>query len=630
MSPSLVALAGPLRGQLMPLSDTGLTIGRDAANDLHPADLLLSRRHCTFTVENGQVTIADLESMNGTLVNGVPVRRRVLEDGDQLKIGESLFLFLQKGAASAVASPTELDDAVGQPTLQLRKEDVIDLQSAGAAAVLAATARSVRNLELLLRVSRALSAATSSDEVYRALFDVLFEALPVDRAAILWSDDGVADFSSMRARSRHDDAPVALSRTIVERVLAEGVAILSNDAARDDALRTARSVAESGTQSVLCVPIMASPLPEGAIYVASGDRANQFDKDDLQLLTAVGGLTALAFRSVREIERLQRDAAALRAEISGHHSLIGESAPMRQARELIAKAARSDATVLILGESGTGKELAVKEIHRASPRAERPFIAINAAELAETLLETELFGHEKGAFTGAIAQKKGKLELADGGTIFFDEIGDLSPSVQVKLLRVLQERQFTRVGGTRPIDIDVRFVAATNKDLEAAVKAGTFRQDLFYRLNVITVRMPALRERPEDISLLATLFANRHARKCKRHVLGITPEARACLARYDWPGNVRELENAIERAVVLGSTDRIGPDDLPETVLESEAEGPSATNYQKVLQAAKKRIVQEALERAGGQYGEAARQLGIHPNNLHRLIRHLGIRDARR
>src|SRR5207244_13205493 len=214
-----------------------------------------------------------------------------------------------------------------------------------------------------------------------------------------------------------------------------------------------------------------------------------------------------------------------------------------------------------------------------------PFVAINAAELAESLLESELFGHEKGAFTGAIAQKKGKLELADGGTIFLDEIGDLAASVQVKLLRVLQEREFTRLGGTRPIKLDVRVIAATNKDLDEAVKSGAFRQDLFYRLNVVTLRLPPLRERPDDIPLLATFFAKRYAAKCKRHVQGIAPEARACLTRYSWPGNVRELENAIERAVVLGSTDRISPEDLPETVLES-AGGPAPTNYHELLQAA--------------------------------------------
>jgi two-component system, NtrC family, response regulator HydG len=630
MSPSLIALAGPIRGAIVELSKSALTIGRDTSNDLHPADLSLSRHHCSFTIEQEQVTIADLESMNGTLVNGVPVRSRVLEHGDQLKIGESVFLFLHKDAPPAAQSAVELDEAVGQPTLQFSKDDVVRLQSGEAADAFSATARRVRNLESLLRVSRALSSAGSANEIYQALFEVLFEVVPADCAAILWAGNGLADFSSVQTRSRGSDAPVLISRTIVRRVLDEGVAILSNDTSGDEGLREARSVVASRTRSVLCVPMMRSRRPEGVLYAASRDQSGEFDSDHLHLLTAAAGVAALAFRNVRQIERLERDTIALRAEISSQHSLIGESASMRQARDVMAKAARSDTTVLILGESGTGKELAAREIHQTSSRAQRPFVAINAAELAETLLESELFGHEKGAFTGAIAQKKGKLELAAGGTIFLDEIGDLAVGVQVKLLRVLQEREFTRVGGVRPIKIDVRFIAATNTDLDAAIKAGTFRQDLFYRLNVIALRMPPLRERPDDIPLLATFFVNRHARNCKRHIVGMTPEARGCLTRYGWPGNVRELENAIERAVVLGSTERLVPEDLPETVLESAAVGQAPTNYHAALQAAKQRIVLEAIERAAGQHADAARALGLHPNNLHRLIRHLGLRATRK
>ena len=228
---------------------------------------------------------------------------------------------------------------------------------------------------------------------------------------------------------------------------------------------------------------------------------------------------------------------------------------MRSLYRQIGRVAPSDSTVLITGESGTGKELVARAIHSNSPRAERPFVAINCAAITETLLESELFGHERGAFTGAIAQKKGRLETADGGTVLLDEIGELSPALQAKLLRVLQEREFERVGGTRSIAVDFRLVAATNRDLEQAIAAGTFRRDLYYRLNVVSLAVPPLRERPEDIPLLANHFARRHAANMKRRVTGVSPEALACLMAYDWPGNVRELENAIERAVVLGSTD---------------------------------------------------------------------------
>jgi Nif-specific regulatory protein len=302
---------------------------------------------------------------------------------------------------------------------------------------------------------------------------------------------------------------------------------------------------------------------------------------------------------------------------------------MKQVYQFISKVAPTDSTVLISGESGTGKELAARAIHQNSKRAKLPFMAVNCAALAETLLESELFGHEKGAFTGAIAMRKGRLEVADGGTVFLDEIGELSQALQVKLLRVLQEREFERVGGTKTIKVDIRLVAATNKDLEQAIAAGTFRQDLFYRLNVVELAMPPLRERPDDISLLANYFASKHGEKCNRRILGVSPQAQARLLSYEWPGNVRELENAIERAVVLGTTDHILPEDLPEATLESEPATAtnSAPKYHEAVTQTKKQIILTAMDQSKGSYTEAARLLGVHPNYLHRLIRNLNLRE---
>jgi Nif-specific regulatory protein len=256
-------------------------------------------------------------------------------------------------------------------------------------------------------------------------------------------------------------------------------------------------------------------------------------------------------------------------------------------------------------------------------------VAINCAALTETLLETELFGHEKGAFTGAVVQKRGKLEVADGGTVFLDEIAELTPAFQAKLLRVLEEHEFERVGGVRTIPVDLRVLAATNKDLTEAVRRGAFRPDLYYRLNVVSLTMPPLRERKPDIPSLASYFAAKCARRSRRRVLGVSPEALALLAHYDWPGNVRELENAIERAVVLGSTELILPEDLPEALLEAQGNsGLPTTTYHEAVSAAKRQVVLRALEQAGGNYTEAARLLGLHPNNLHRLIRNLDLRAS--
>jgi len=304
---------------------------------------------------------------------------------------------------------------------------------------------------------------------------------------------------------------------------------------------------------------------------------------------------------------------------------------MKEVYQFIERVAPSDATVLIQGESGTGKELAARAIHKNSGRKDAPFVALNCAAFTETLLESELFGHEKGAFTSAISQKKGFLEVAEGGTVFLDEVGELSPVLQAKLLRVLQEREFVRVGGTRPIKINVRFLAATNQELQKTVKEGGFRSDLFHRLNVISITLPALREHPEDIPLLAEHFAERHAEKCNRRVRGISEEARACLMRYEWPGNIRELENAMERAVVVGTSEWILREDLPEMVVETgggaEKEAEPARFHEAVRQT-KKELILSALEQSGGNITEAAKALGLHGNYLHRLMRNLDVRAA--
>jgi transcriptional regulator with PAS, ATPase and Fis domain len=295
---------------------------------------------------------------------------------------------------------------------------------------------------------------------------------------------------------------------------------------------------------------------------------------------------------------------------------------------MMAKVAPVDSTVLLQGESGTGKELAARAIHQNSSRAEKPFVAINCAALTETLLETELFGHEKGAFTGAIAQKKGQLEIADGGTVFLDEIGELAPALQVKLLRVLQEREFLHVGGTRPIKVNIRVIAATNRDLSQQVRAGSFREDLFYRLNVVSLTMPPLRARPDDIPLLAEHFAQKYGQQCKRRIRGLSAEARALLLAYDWPGNIRELQNAIERAVVLGSSDVILPEDLPDALLEAPAvRDTGLPRYHAAVKDLKKDLIVKAVQQTHGSYTEAAKLLGVHPNYLHRLIRNLGLKS---
>ena len=293
--------------------------------------------------------------------------------------------------------------------------------------------------------------------------------------------------------------------------------------------------------------------------------------------------------------------------------------------------ARTDSTILLRGESGTGKELVARAAHRNSTRADRAFIAINCAALTETLLESELFGHEKGAFTGAIGLKRGKMELADGGTLFLDEIGELPLQLQAKLLRALQEREFERVGGTRPVRVDFRLIAATNRDLEAAARAGTFRQDLFYRLNVVSLVLPPLRERREDIPLLADYFVRKHGPRSGRRVNAVEPDAVARLTRHDWPGNVRELENAIEQALAFGVGDQITAEDLPASLLpHASSHQPSSLNYHETVEGTKRDLILRAFDEAAQNHGAAARLLGVHPNYLHRLVKNFDLRRGGR
>ncbi|HET7342371.1 MAG TPA: sigma-54 dependent transcriptional regulator [Methylomirabilota bacterium] len=333
-------------------------------------------------------------------------------------------------------------------------------------------------------------------------------------------------------------------------------------------------------------------------------------------------------RQARDRQRLVRENRELRDALEERHrvaGIIGESGAMQEVLSVVRRVADSDATVLIRGESGTGKELIAKAIHYASRRAAGPLVRVNCAALPEGLLESELFGHEKGAFTGAVAARRGRFELAHGGTLFLDEIGDLPAHLQVKLLRALQEREIERVGGSRPLPVDVRLLAATHRDLEALARAGEFRDDLYYRINVVTLALPPLRERREDIPRLLEHFLARFAERNGKPIRGLTPEARDLLLRYDYPGNVRELENVIERAVVLTRDDIIGAADLPLSLAASGAEPGEAGSLSAVVEALERRLIGEALARAGGVQTRAADLLGLTERGLRYKLRKYGL-----
>jgi two-component system response regulator AtoC len=335
----------------------------------------------------------------------------------------------------------------------------------------------------------------------------------------------------------------------------------------------------------------------------------------------------LTVEKALERERLKRGLEQFAVETGERYRLVGgESPKMREAIDTAKKAAASRSTVLLLGESGTGKEVFARAIHQWSERRQEPFITVNCVGLSKDLLESELFGHERGAFTGAHQLKKGKMELAHGGTVFLDEVGDISAELQTKLLRFLQEREFERVGGTQPIPVDVRVIAATNRDLSSAIKEGRFREDLYYRLNVIPISLPPLQEKKEDISVLAQYFLKRFAAETKKNFTGITDDAEAKLIAYDWPGNVRELANVIERAVVLGQGPEVTPQDLPvQTGALQENNGCDNLSYRQALEIAKRDVVTRALAQTEGNRAAAARLLGLHKTHLLNLIKSLRI-----
>ncbi|MGH9495077.1 MAG: sigma 54-interacting transcriptional regulator [Candidatus Sulfotelmatobacter sp.] len=634
MGALLEAVSGPLKGKQFPLSEGEISIGRDPSNEISLLDLLVSRRHCVVRKEGDAFRVQDLDSRNNTFVSGVPIRDRVLIHGDHVRVGNSILVFQSADGAPLPGNASLSLDATPAPgaaTVILRKEDALYLRSPRPDA-LPANAKTVRDLNVLLDFSRTLNCVRGLDAVQEKVLEAVLQIAPADQAAILLTEQGSSGFASVVGRGRSDagNQTIHASQTILNRVLEENLAILSGDVQSDESYREAESLLERRVHSVLAVPLSIQDQVLGVLYLDASAPGARFDASLLQLVTTLGNIAALAIENARHLERLGGENRRLNEELNLHHSMVGESKAMHEVYEFVSRVAGRDSTVLIFGESGTGKELVARAVHLNSPRSGEPFVAINCAAITETLLESELFGHERGSFTGAVAQKKGKLEVAEGGTVFLDEIGELALPMQAKLLRVLQEREFERVGGTKPIKLDVRLVAATNRDLKEASRNGTFRPDLYYRLNVVSLHMPALRERREDIPLLAAFFAAHYGEKVKRHISGIAPQARAALTRYDWPGNVRELENAIERAAVLGSTELILAEDLPDSILEETAAiGEPVSALHEAIREAKIAVIERAIEQANGNYTEAAKLLGVHANHLFRLIRTLNMKPKR-
>jgi len=603
------------KGESYRLTGTKLTLGRDNSNGVQIGDATVSKKHCAIGAANGDFELVDLDSHNGTFVNGIPVKRRPLVHGDVIRMGHSELLFLTGEEVRDEAVAVQYSDDVTQDAL---KTVLIapGLQSSQSPSDIG---RMARDLNALFKIANTINSIRDPRHLQTKLLELIFEVVPAETGAILLMSQVDEEPRAAHTYERHPGTtPLKIRKSVIHRALWERASVF-----------TESSSDIAAAENIMCVPLIGVQNTIGVIYLMSTGLKAQFAEGHVQFLNSAAGIAAVTLENVLSFESLKAENRRLRQVLEPSETIIGESKVMRRLGAFIDKVAKGDSTVLIRGESGTGKELVARAVHAGSARAEKPFVAINCAAIPDTLLESELFGSEKGAFTGAIF-KKGKLETAEDGTVFLDEIGELAPLLQAKLLRVLQQREFDRLGGTRPIKFQARVVAATNKNLEQAIKAGEFRQDLFYRLNVVSTTLPPLREHREDIPLLAIYFATKYVEKSERPFKGISTEARAILMSYDWPGNVRELENAIEHAIVMGSVDEILPEDLPEALLEKQSVQVSSGKYHHEINELKKRLIIDAVAQAKGSYIEAAKLLGVHPNYLHRLIRNLEIKDLLR
>lgn len=494
-------------------------------------------------------------------------------------------------------------------------------------------------LASLIEINQLLMRTVDPEEVLLVIMTSALRLFGVEGCSLgLLDDTGqYLAFTVMEGPAQTDAFRVPLGQGIAGWVAQTGEGVISNDVSQDP--RWFGGIdQESGftTRSILCAPLRQQDRVVGVIEALNTTKPGAFTAEDLELLTAFGGLAGTAIGQTRALARVRNASSAFQEVVQDRYRLVhGASAAMQEALRLAHTVAPTDTTVLLLGESGTGKEVVARAIHQWSPRAEHPFVAVNCVALTPELLASELFGHEKGAFTGATTQKKGKFEIAEGGTIFLDEIGDLAPDLQTKLLRVLQEREFQRVGGLRDIRANVRILAATNRDLRQAMQRGAFREDLYYRLNVVAITLPPLRERREDLPSLVEYFIVQYCREVGRPRLPIDTDAMTLLQTYPWPGNVRELQNAMERAVVLAPGPSITAADLPAEIRQAPGVATDATHMPDIdaslsladaVNAFKRARVQQALEEADGNQSKAAKRLGLPPSNLSRLLRTLGLR----
>jgi len=537
-------------------------LGRKPTNDVFLTDQKVSRDHAKIiALEDGDYEIHDVGAKHPVTVNGKVISRHRLKDGDRIRLGDSILVFNSKEPSATTLveflSAEEMSqESVEVTSLDAKKTTIFSTNELD----LSSLQKDHQRLMLLYEIDRALNIhLEDSHQLLEEILNAVFRTLDAERSFIALVDESTGELTCELVRDNtgeEEPEKLEVSRTMIHKVLKEGVSLLTANALKDREFRDVRSVQEYSILSAVCAPLLFRGDVVGVVYLDNRASAGSFTEDDLMFLTAMCHQAGIAIGNSRLYRQVAQENVRLGNALKDKFQILGDSEEMKKVHMDIKKVAPTDVTVLVQGETGTGKELVAQTIHALSPRSSKPFVAVNCAAIPRELIESELFGHEKGAFTDAVTTRQGKFELAQGGTIFLDEIGDMSLETQARVLRTLEEKELQRVGGTKTIKVDVRVVAATNKDLGKAVEEGRFREDLYYRLNVVLVKLPTLAKRKEDIIPLAEYFMAERAKK-------ISPRAKRLLLAYDWPGNVRELKNCIERAVVMGDGEVIQPEDMP-------------------------------------------------------------------
>lgn len=636
-----------------------VTIGRAPTNQIVVKDERCSRHHAEIFLSQGQWILRDLDSRNGTLIGEERViGDRPLVAGNVIRIAHAQMAFVHDLSTAFPDTPPEskqdetvqgtMDDddvlsSTYEPTTITHRRGQTRFLERRSDEEEAGIPRLGRAATKLCRIAFELASQPDIISVANRALEGLLEGTHVNAGAMFLVPrdfTGVPSGQDLElvASRTHDGVKYhRVSNFLATMVLREGEAMLARNVEGDSTLGSRDSQGEIHATSVLCAPIRQDGRVVGLIHMYSTQTEIVPDPEDLEFSLAVADNVALALKTLSRQQELaetlnvsQGEIKQLRQQLGAASEIVGTSRLMYQVQQEVARAAPSRATVLIRGESGVGKELVARAVHYASPRRKGPFVCLNCAALSETLLESELFGHERGAFTGATDRKIGKFEAADKGTLMLDEIGEMSPTIQAKFLRVLEGHPFERVGGSRAIKVDVRVIAATNRDLEQAVAESTFRRDLYFRLRVVEIMVPPLRKRPEDIVELADHFLRSYMAETGRRLLGFTAEAREQLLQYRWPGNVRELRNVVERAVVLARGDYVDIDDLNLSHLATAGDSsvlPASIQVYEPLTLAEveRRHILATLRQTGWNKSRTARVLGIERSTLDRKIRRYGL-----